>query len=158
MINPNSRGDKDFTAKLLSEKNQFGLTKKSLNELSPADFITFVYKAESPGVNKKTHGIDAKIYDATPFIYLLDVKRSKNNILLTGLNSNYLNFAREKARVLVSIRLNGRMNRKFYQQCIHSYRLDRIQSSLYRAVDLVADAYLLKLSANFRDVESKYLV
>ena len=137
-----------LSQKLRSGNNTFGLVKKNLGELKENDFISFIYDAKTPG--KK----GTEMFDANPFLFLLGAKRDNRNgnILITGLNAHYLDFNRDKAKVIASLRLNNRVNRRFYLNLIHCYRLDRVESPLFKVIDVVADAYLLSSSADWKKV------
>lgn len=142
-----------LSSRIRSGRNSFGLVKKDLQELKPYDFISFLYEAKTPGVSK-VHNLDESLYDANPFLFLLRARRDNKTgkILVTGLNAHYLSFTTDKARVIASLRLNNRVNKRYYQKLIHTYRLDRIKSPLFKAVDVIADAYLLKSGADWTSV------
>jgi len=131
----------------------FGFVEKSLGEIDSGDFLTFIYEADKAGTNKQTHLME-NLYDANPFIYVLEAKRNKTDgrIIITGLNTNYLHFKREKARIVASLNILNRTQKSLYKRMIHTYRLDRVKSPLFKAVDVVADAMLLTSTADWQSI------
>jgi len=122
--------------------------------LEPGDAITFVYQAESPGFPKPgLSPLNENVYDANPFVVLTDVKRIKGKVIVYGLNVNYLRSRMDRGKTVLSLRLDRSISKRNYVQMIHAYRLDRLQSSIYKAVNIISDKEILTTIPLWREVK-----
>ena len=142
---------------MASGRNIFGSkTISYLTELSSGDVCQFLYKADSPGVDKR-HGIPgSSLYDYAPLVYVTEIKRSKaGKIILYGCNLHYLDKRVDRNKVIISLNLLSRVPRSLHHQTIHAYRADRVKSKIYRSFDITRDKDISLTMPQWKHVESR---
>jgi len=115
-----------------------GYVKRDLSGVEAGQVLTFLYDAKSPG-KKGTN-----LFDLNPTIVLLGAKKSKTGVpLIIGANTNYLESVIDKGKVVLRMRTGTKLPSKLLEKMVHAYRLDRVASSFYRALDGAADPAIL---------------
>lgn len=109
--------------------------------------LTYIYDAKNGG--KKFWGM----YDANPEIVYLGLKRSqKGSLYMIGANTHYLERKVDRRKVILRMRTGTRLPSSLFPEMIHAYRLDRVVSPIYRAIDIVADFNVLTSEALWKYV------
>jgi hypothetical protein len=135
----------------------------NLSQLKEFDVVTFAYEADKPGFPKPgMQPPNPYLYDANPLIVLTDIRMIKGKHLLYGLNANYLMTKFARGRLILSFREgstgttgNAYINKSVYDRTIHSYRLDRVKSELFKPRNVVVDRDLLTSMANWKQIKKK---
>ena len=68
---------------------------------------------------------------------------------MVGFNCNYIDSKLDRGRVILRMRTGFKLPSKL-NLAIHAYRLDRIISPVYRAIDVVQDAAILNSIPEWR--------
>lgn len=126
-----------------------GFVKVNASALQVGQVCSFIYDAKTPGLK------GTELFDANPTIVFLGVKRSKDRHLYAiGFNANYLTRFVDKSAVILRLQSGTKLPSRFLQEAVHAYRLDRIVSQVYRAIDVAADPILLSSKALWRYVKT----
>lgn len=117
--------------------------------------VFFGYKAVESGF--PVPGVTAPridLYDSLPLILITQISRvrSSGKILMSGMNINYLDSMFDRGKVILSIRMNAKIPSRLYRQMIHSYRLDRLKTPVFKSPSVTADAEILNTFGDFKQL------
>ena len=126
-----------------------GFVKVNASALQVGQVCSFIYDAKTPGLK------GTELFDANPTIVFLGIKRSKDRHLYAiGFNVGYLSRFVERSSIILRLQTGTRLPSRFLEEAVHAYRLDRIVSQVYRALDVAADPILLSSKARWRYVKT----
>lgn len=110
----------------------------SASTMEQMNLYSFIYKAEKPG---KKH---SNVFDANPQIALLSVKRSKSkDLYFIGANTHYWNGFTERSSGILRMQAGLKLPSRLLVSSIHAYRVDRIKSPIYEAIEVAVDPLIL---------------
>jgi hypothetical protein len=119
------------------------------NDVDPGTVLTFIYNAQKPGLK------NTSLFDSNPEIVFLGLKKSEEGKLyVVGANAHYLERKVDRGKVILRLRTGTRLPSKLFPQMVHAYRLDKIISPVYRAIDVVADASILLSEAVWKSANT----
>jgi len=110
---------------------------KGIRELMPGNLFTFVYDAKTPGLK------GTSLFDINPQVILMDIRSYKGKDVIIGLNTHYLSGFVEKRSTVLGTRRGMTIPKQLIEKACHAYRVNRIRSDIYTAVDLTADASIM---------------
>lgn len=111
------------------------------------DLFTFLYGAKQPGLK------GTNLYDYCPQIIYLGAKRNKKKELyVIGANTHYWNGYIEKTKGILRFRSGLRLPTRLIVKSVHAYRVDRIVSPVYRAIDIIVDPAIMTSEPIWRTV------
>ena len=126
-----------------------GFKRVNAEALQVGQVCSFIYQAKQPGLK------GTQLFDSNPTIVFLGVKRSQDGKLYAiGFNANYLTRFVDKSAVILRLKTGTRLPSRFLEEAVHAYRLERIVSSVYKAIDVNVDPVLLSSKALWRYVTS----